>query len=108
MDATRASMPDGKAPRVDGFPLGLLEKSWQFMKKDFMASPQEFYVSGNLDWRLNTTLIALIPKKLDASWVPDYRPTILVSSLYKILSKLLASRLKKCLAALFQPISQHL
>lgn len=53
-----------------------------------------------MDWRLNTTLLPLIPKKLDAAWITDYRPISLVSSIYKIVAKLLANRLKECLPEL--------
>lgn len=54
---------------------------------------------GKLDWRLNTTLVALalIAKENDASWIRDYRPISLVTSFYKIMSKALANRLKVCL-----------
>lgn len=103
MEATLASMPEDKAPGVDGFPLGLIKRMWTTIKKDVMAVFQEFHNSGTFDWRLNTTLIALIPKKLDASWVSDYRPISLVSSIYKILSKVLADRLKECLPELISP-----
>ena len=43
---------------------------------------------------LNATFIALIPKKNDASNIRDFRPISLVGSLYKILAKVLANRLK--------------
>lgn len=90
------TMAADKAPGVDGFLMGVLKQWWSFMKIDFIALLHNFYHSGKLDWRLNTTLIALIPKKLDSSWITDYRPFSLVTSLYKILSKLLAGRLKEC------------
>lgn len=65
-----------------------------------MCMLEEFFESGHIDWRLNTTLLALIPKKLNASWVSDYRPISLVSSMYKNVAKILAIRLKKCLSGL--------
>ena len=53
---------------------------------------------------LNATFIALIPKKNDASNIRDFRPISLVGSLYKILSKVLANRLKLVLDQLiFEP-----
>lgn len=60
------SMVADKAPGMDGFPLGTLRHSWSFMKEDFLALLNNFRKTANLDWRLNFTLIALNPKKLDS------------------------------------------
>ena len=46
---------------------------------------------------MNATFIALIPKENDASNIRDFRPISLVGRLYKILSKVLANRLKQVL-----------
>ena len=42
----------------------------------------------------DATFIALIPKKNDASNIRDFQPISLVGSVYKILSKVLANRLR--------------
>ena len=49
---------------------------------------------------LNATFIALIPKKVDVVNVRDFRPIILVDSIYKIISKLLANRLKRVISGI--------
>ncbi|KAL5575498.1 hypothetical protein UlMin_017197 [Ulmus minor] len=46
---------------------------------------------------MNHTFLCLIPKKLDAQKVKDFRPISLVSGLYKILAKLLSNRLREVL-----------
>jgi hypothetical protein len=49
---------------------------------------------------LNTTFIALIPKKIGQLEVKDFRPISLVGSVYKILAKVLAIRMKQVLGLL--------
>ncbi|KAL5700142.1 amidase [Ranunculus cassubicifolius] len=64
------------------------------MKGDITKVVDEFQFEGFLDWRLNHTFIRLIPKVECVENVGDFRPISLLSSVYKILSKVLASRLK--------------
>jgi hypothetical protein len=42
---------------------------------------------------LNTTYISLLPKKVDAQQLKDFRPISLVHSFAKLITKLLANRL---------------
>ncbi|KAL0743129.1 hypothetical protein Bca4012_084642 [Brassica carinata] len=52
---------------------------------------------------VNATALALIPKKLDARTMRDYRPIACCNTLYKIISKIIANRLKKLLPDLIKP-----
>ncbi|XP_026416824.1 uncharacterized protein LOC113312278 [Papaver somniferum] len=67
---------------------------WEVLKKDILASLNEFHGKGKLDWRLNVSFLKLIPKKEDSATVKDFRPLSLISRFYKILCKLLAERMK--------------
>lgn len=53
-----------------------------------------FQRKGTFDRSINSTFIALIPKKKGAVEIKDFRPISLLGSVYKILAKLLAERLK--------------
>ena len=64
-------------------------------KKDVLNFMKDFHVSGKLVSSLNSTFITLIPKKEKAVTLSEFRPISLVGSVYKILSKVLPSRLKK-------------
>ena len=53
--------------------------------------------------KVNSTFVVLIPKKVGASYVRDFRPICLLGSIYKIISKLLANRLKEVLQQILSP-----
>ena len=44
---------------------------------------------------LNASFLALIPKKVDAVEVKDFRPISLVGGIYNIISKVLTNRLRR-------------
>jgi hypothetical protein len=54
----------------------------------------DFHARGKFEKSLNSTFIFLIPKMSGASELKDYRPISLVSGIYKIISKVLANRLR--------------
>uniref|UniRef100_A0A2N9IK02 Reverse transcriptase domain-containing protein n=1 Tax=Fagus sylvatica TaxID=28930 RepID=A0A2N9IK02_FAGSY len=56
-----------------------------------------------LNVSLNATFLSLIPKKVNAVEVKDFRPISLVGSVYKILAKVLANRLSVVLATVISP-----
>jgi hypothetical protein len=65
------------------------------LKEDVMRFVREFHRNGKLTKGINSTFIALIPKVECPQTLNDYRPISLVGSLYKILAKLLANRLRQ-------------
>ena len=60
-----------------------------------MGFLKEFYEYGRFVRSLNSTFLVLIPKKAIAEDLRDFRPISLVGSLFKMLAKVLANRLKK-------------
>ena len=67
------------------------------MERDVLVVFEEFYQHSKFEKSLNATFIALIPKKNGASNIRDFRLISLVGSVYKILAKVLANRLKEVL-----------
>jgi hypothetical protein len=67
------------------------------LKKDIMAVFSEFHNSSQFERSLNATFVSLIPKKAKAVEVKDFWPISLVGGVYKIISKVLANRLKSVL-----------
>ena len=54
----------------------------------------EVYEYGSFEKSLNATFLALIPKKSIVVNIRDYRPISLIGSMYKLLAKVLANRLR--------------
>jgi hypothetical protein len=59
-----------------------------------------FHQYGTFAKSLNATFVVLIPKKAGAIEIKNFRPISLVGSMYKIISKVLANRLKGVLGGL--------
>jgi len=83
-----------KSPGPDGVNFGFLKEFWSDMKQDIMRFMTEFHRNGRLSRGINSTFIALIPKKDNPQKLNDFRPISLVGSIYKILAKVLANRLR--------------
>ena len=87
-----------KAPGPDSFTLELFQSQWETMKDDVMRVFREFAKDGIVHGVTNETYIFLVPKKANSSKVKDFRPISLVTNIYKIIAKVLSSRLKEVLA----------
>jgi hypothetical protein len=88
------AMEGDKAPGPDGFSIAFFQVCWEVVKEDVMKVFREFHDEGRFEASLNSTFISLIPKIPGASEIKDFRPISLVGSLYKIIAKVLANRLK--------------
>ncbi|KAK9704710.1 hypothetical protein RND81_07G006500 [Saponaria officinalis] len=98
--STLFGMGSRKSPGLDGFSSELFKASWEIISKDFIDAVRSFFRSGKMLWYANTTVLTLIPKKSSASSVVDYRPIACCTLFYKVVSKILANRLKVVLPSL--------
>jgi hypothetical protein len=81
----------------NGFTLAFFHHCWDVVKVEVLNTIKEFYEQEAFERSLNTTFVVLISRKVGASDVKDFRPICLLGSVYKIISKLLANRLKEVL-----------
>ena len=93
-----SELNDDKAPGPDGFPLAFWSFSWEFVKEEVMGFFKEFYQNDQFVKSLNATFLVLVPKCRTVVDLKDLRPISLVGSLYKILSKVLANRIKRVMS----------
>lgn len=82
------------SPGSDCYSLSLFQSCWEMVKNDLVEVLEECHSNGVINGITNETYIALIPKKINSCKISDFRPKSLVTSLYKIIAKVLVSRLK--------------
>lgn len=99
---------DLKAPGEDGYGAKFFKVCWSFIKKDVIAAVMEFFDHNRLYKPFNKTVVTLIPKNDDAKCVKDYRPIAGCTAFYKIISKILTTRLGEFYKMLLVVISPRL
>ena len=96
--------PSNKAPGPDGFDAGSLKKTWEWIKDDLLACISKFLSDGSLPGGFNSSFIALVPKCAVPQLPKDYRPISLINAGMKLITKILALRLKKVLNKLVSEV----
>lgn len=94
------SMHPDKSPGYDGLNPGFYQAYWSIVKDDVFTSCKSFLDTGELPNGINRTLVCLIPKVKQPQHMKDLRPISLCNVLFRILSKVMANRLKQCLPSL--------
>lgn len=97
------SMPINESPGPDGYSIEFIRASWDTVGPDIINAVSEFFRNGRLLKDLNTKAIALIPKKSEACSLGDYRPISCCNIIYKVISKIIANRLKPILRECVSP-----
>ena len=92
-----AQMSPSTTPGPDGMPPILYKKFWHIVGPDTIKGILSCLNSGQLLTSINQTYITLIPKVKSLTRVIEFCPISLCNVLYKILSKVLANRLKPIL-----------
>ncbi|XP_057803117.1 uncharacterized protein LOC131018409 [Salvia miltiorrhiza] len=93
-------MDRNSAPSPDGFNGAFFQHSWEIVGEDVVAAVRRFFTHGYLPQGLNSNLLCLLPKKNDAVLVSDFRPIVLGNFFFKVITKILASRLNMVAAVI--------
>ena len=81
---------------MDGLPYEFYKKFWSDIKKYLLESYAHSFKTGKLNITQKQGIITLIPKaKKDPLKLKNWRPISLLNFDYKLLTKCLASRLRK-------------
>jgi hypothetical protein len=97
VDSAVKDMPPGKAPSPDGFTMDFFHYCWDMIKEDVWLAVEESRASSQVLSSLNVTFINLIPKEERATHLKQFKPISLSNVIYKIITKVIANRLKPLL-----------
>eukprot|EP00253_Pinus_taeda_P020133 PITA_20133 len=95
--ATTFSMQQDKASGPDGFTVTFYRNHWETIKKDFVRMVKNVFKNHKMGENTKSSHIALIPKEVNPLSFNRFRPISLCNVSYKIVTKILANRLKKLL-----------
>ncbi|XP_057803482.1 uncharacterized protein LOC131018790 [Salvia miltiorrhiza] len=98
------SMDADSSPGPDGFSGKFYQACWAIIKHDVWAAVRTFFLRSYLPSGCNFSTLILISKKENVISVSDLRPIVLSNFMFKIISKVLATRISG-IAALY--VSQN-
>jgi hypothetical protein len=87
-------MAPTKAPGPHRFSACFYQHNWGTIHGEVCNAILHFLNYGDMDVKINSTYIALEPKIVSPTSVSDFRPISLFNVIYKLISKVLANRLK--------------
>lgn len=89
-----SQMHPTKAPSLDGMPLAFFQSHWHIIGDSITQFVLTTLHSGDIPYDSNYMFITLVPKKDCPIKVSDFHPISLCNMLYKLISKVIANRLK--------------
>eukprot|EP00253_Pinus_taeda_P003595 PITA_03595 len=92
-----------KSPGPDGWTIEFCIAFYELLSHDLLSVVEECRASRSLYNAINSTFIALMPKSDSPSSFDGYRPISLCNVLYKIISKIIANRLRPILSRHIAP-----
>jgi ribonuclease HI len=94
---------DMKAPGPDGLHAIFFKRFWHILGDDLTKEVLEAINNRKIPSGWNSTNIVLIPKVDSPEVITQYRPISLCNVVYKIISKMIANRLKRILPEIISP-----
>ena len=103
MQAALARLNGEGTPGPDGLRVLFYKEFWALVKGDVMATLEELgSPQANME-KINKSYLFILPKRHGAENVNDFRPISLSNSIYLIMAKVLANRLREVIEVLIEP-----
>ncbi len=83
------------APGIDGFSYRFIQAFWGTYRLPLFHAARDGLENGTLPGSFMVAKIKLIPKKGDCTKIKNWRPISLLSNFYKIISRLINTRLQR-------------
>ena len=100
VDLALNQMDTLKSPGLDGMPPLFFQQFWPVIVDEVVEAVLTCLNTGSIPPSINRMFITLIPNVKSSVRVSDYRPIALCNILYKLISKVLANRLKNFLPSI--------
>ncbi|GJS94536.1 RNA-directed DNA polymerase, eukaryota [Tanacetum coccineum] len=95
---------ENKSPGPDGFTFEFFRMFWNVIGPDMSVAVEWFFNHNSFSRGCNSSFVSLVPKIPDPKIVSDYRPISLIGSLYKVITKILATRLSLVISDLISDV----
>ena len=96
-------MARDKSPGSDGFTTNFFQEGWEWLKDELLAIVESSRKTGRILKAFNATFLTLIPKEQGTEDPGKFRPIALCNVIYKIITKVIANRLRPLLPVLISP-----
>ena len=92
--AALSQMHNDKTPGIDGLPKEFYQENWETVGLDLVDVLNAVFFEGEMSRSMRRAVIILLFKKGDPRLLKNWRPISLLTCDYKIVSKVMANRLK--------------
>lgn len=85
---------------IDGYGAKFFKATWDITKKDVINAVLEFFEEKMMYSAINNAILTLIPWSTNVNMMNDYMPISCYTTIYKIIYKIMTTRLSKILRSI--------